>query len=433
MTNPEGPRRAPRKRRRRAESSEGSAKPPASTSPEAIAATLEWIVGDASPTGRRVLDVRPGSRTLLSFSEDPDAAANIAAGAIDVESIGRDLPHDPASLHVAWTFTEPELASLVAGFVPTQMEDKWLVASRRAGERTSLYFLRSWTRELLAVVELRDREAFRVWHSRTMLLPEATLRALIDGYLLGRPCVIPAPPECGDDRLRLLSFGIAVAGRRCDFVEPAASRAWLVDGRDPGMRLEFPDPCAIERQLPREVGDEAMGARFRWGLHSVFQMVVAMLAPDPKRQVERGLLPTEDAGLDHDELDLLRRWLDAIAAMDEGELRRVRQALGIEDHGDDATAAAHAVEIVFRDAPRSSWVVWGRGAPRSDRVRMPADPEERAALLQEARAADPRFGLARAGWVARFTGTGRELLDVVRADRMIRGWRHLAAAPATAP
>ncbi len=48
-------------------------------------------------------------------------------------------------------------------------------------------------------------------------------RSIVDGYLLDRPCVVPAPREFGEDKARLLAWGVKIAGRRCKAVEPGAS------------------------------------------------------------------------------------------------------------------------------------------------------------------------------------------------------------------
>jgi hypothetical protein len=45
----------------------------------------------------------------------------------------------------------------------------------------------------------------------------------MDAYLFNRICLVPAPAELGDDKLKLLVHGMQWAGRHCDYVEPAAS------------------------------------------------------------------------------------------------------------------------------------------------------------------------------------------------------------------
>jgi hypothetical protein len=45
----------------------------------------------------------------------------------------------------------------------------------------------------------------------------------MDAYLFNRICLVPAPAELGDDKLKLLVHGMQWAGRHSDYVEPAAS------------------------------------------------------------------------------------------------------------------------------------------------------------------------------------------------------------------
>lgn len=205
--------------------------PPQASDPREIAERLDWRQESESPTGRRVLDVRPGTRTILSASADPEAARRVMASSSDPEQSAVGGIAEPAYSVIDWAFDDDELVRLRGGFVPSAMEDKWRILIAEVGKELRLYFLRSWTDQLLFVVEIVDGHARRLVHTQDQFSPIATARAVLDGYLLERPCVIPAPPSFGEDKFRLMSFGISMAGRRCDFVEPDASVASISKSR----------------------------------------------------------------------------------------------------------------------------------------------------------------------------------------------------------
>lgn len=193
---------------------------PEAHDPRAIAERLEWREGSDSPTGRRILDVRPGSQQILSASADPEAARRVMASSAEAEQSAAAGIAGPVHSAIDWAFDADELARIRVGFAPSAMEDKWRILAREEGTVLRVYFLRSWTNQLLFVIEIDRGRARRLLHTQDQFSPIRTARAVLDGYVLDRPCVIPAPPSFGDDKFRLMSFGISMAGRRCDFVEP---------------------------------------------------------------------------------------------------------------------------------------------------------------------------------------------------------------------
>lgn len=409
--------------------------------PSALAERLEWCEGDASPTGRRVLDIRPASRTLLSASADAEAARHVLEAPADIEALASGWPDDARSTAVDWSFDDTELKRMQDGFAPAAMEDKWRIVSRLEGAKLHVFFRRSWTNDLVFVLELEGGQAKALRYPKGAYRPELSARAILDGYVFGRTCVIPAPRVVGEDKRRLMSYGISVAGRRCGFVEPEDARTWFVRLGDPGVVHEHADGNALDRQLPREAMDEGMEARFRFGLHSLLYATVAMLLPSPAHAVENGTLPTADAGLDHRDLSVLRRWLDGIANMDEAALRRAAVGLGAEPFPDN-TKTEDVPRLLFGKVPSSRWLVWGRGRPKDGRLRALVARPVLDHVLAEVTAEDPRFALGKEGWALAWTGTGEDLLAMVRGDAVVRGFsctgaRHdsrddaTEAAPAT--
>jgi hypothetical protein len=201
-------------------------------SPQDLAGELKWVDGKASPSGRRALHVRPAVSNLMSMTSDPSAASYFAAGCpVSEEKLKGALPERPREIQVSWPLTEAEAASVARGFFPEVMEDKWRIAALKVGEVGEVgegegalraFFLRSWTGALVYVIEVKDGAVRRLWHAEGDELAEPMARGLMNAYLLNRICLIPAPAELGDDKVKLLVHGMQWAGRHCDYVEPAA-------------------------------------------------------------------------------------------------------------------------------------------------------------------------------------------------------------------
>lgn len=191
--------------------------------PQELASELKWVEGKASPSGRRALHVRPAVSNLMSMTSDPSAASYFAAGCpVNPEKLKGRLPKDPRELQVNWPLTEAEAESVARGFLPEVMEDKWRIAAFEVDGALRAFFLRSWTGALVYVIEVKDGAVRRLWHPEGDELAEPMARGLMDAYLFNRICMIPAPAELGDDKVKLLVHGMQWAGRHCDYVEPAA-------------------------------------------------------------------------------------------------------------------------------------------------------------------------------------------------------------------
>lgn len=192
-------------------------------SPGDLADELAWVEGKASPTGRRALHVRPAVSNLVSMTSDPSGAAYFAAGCpVSAEKLKGSLPESPREIAVHWPLTEDQIARVARGFLPEVMEDKWRIASLMVGGARRAYFLRSWTGVLVYVIEVKDGAVARLWCSEGDALAEPMVRGLMEAYLFDKICVIPAPPELGDDKRRLIAHGMQWAGRHCDYVEPTS-------------------------------------------------------------------------------------------------------------------------------------------------------------------------------------------------------------------
>lgn len=197
------------------------AAPPGSLA--ALAEALVWCDGDLSPNGRRVLLVEPAALSFQSSTASPEGVAWFTAGCpVDEEALRARLPDEPVKEKVAWPLTGDEVARLRAGFTPEALEDKWRIVTLRVDEGERVFLLRSWTGALMYVLDLAPHGVRWVWRGARDPLGVDLARAITEGYALDKPCVIPAPRELGDDKVRLMTWGLQMAGRRCKAVEPLA-------------------------------------------------------------------------------------------------------------------------------------------------------------------------------------------------------------------
>lgn len=194
---------------------------PNSRSSAAIAESLVWCDGDLSPNGRRVLLMESAAASFVSATSGSDGAAYFAAGCpVDAEALATKLPDDPVKEKVSWHLTAEERQRVRDGFVPEVMEDKWRIVTVPVDGGERVFLLRSWTGAVMYVLDLGEHNIRWVWRGARDAIGVAMARAIVDGYLLGRPCVVPAPRELGEDKQRLMVWGFQMAGRRCKAVEP---------------------------------------------------------------------------------------------------------------------------------------------------------------------------------------------------------------------
>jgi hypothetical protein len=195
----------------------------ATQSPEELAAALEWREGEASPNRSRVLWTAPASAALRSMTQG--GAAYFAAGCpVDLDDLAEKLPDDAVQRSMDWPLQQDQMVRLLLGFRPQVMEDKWVIASWPTEGGLKVFFLRSWTGALVYVLEVEKAHATRLWAPANDSLAEPMAQALLDGYVFQKPCVVPAPAELGEDKLKLMAWGIRWAGRHCDAVQPQWSR-----------------------------------------------------------------------------------------------------------------------------------------------------------------------------------------------------------------
>ncbi len=195
--------------------------PAADPSLAALAESLVWCDGDLSPNGRRVLLVEPAAQSFTSSTATPEGAAWFREGCpIDPATLPQRLPEEPVKEKVSWALAGDAVSRVRAGFRPTALEDKWRVITVAVDDGERVYLLRSWTGALVYVLDLAPHGVRWVWREAGDPLGVEIARAIVDGYLLDRPCVIPAPRGLGEDKFKLMTWGLQTAGRRCKAVEP---------------------------------------------------------------------------------------------------------------------------------------------------------------------------------------------------------------------
>ncbi len=193
-------------------------------SPAALAEPLVWCDGDLSPNGRRVLWVEPATTPMMSMLREPGGAEWFAAGCpLDADALPSKLPDEHVKEKVSWPMTPDEVARVREGFKPEAAEDKWRIVTVPVEKGERVFLLRSWTGALVYVLDLGEHGVRWVWRGARDPLGVVIAKSIVDGYLLGRACVVPAPREFGEDKARLLAWGVKIAGRRCKAVEPGAS------------------------------------------------------------------------------------------------------------------------------------------------------------------------------------------------------------------
>jgi hypothetical protein len=201
---------------------------PAPPGPDADATfeRLQWLEGDDSPFGVRVLDCRPVADTFLSGTVDPLAIRFFLSPAARSGEQFRGQ-HPEAAVRVPCRIEYPGFALPPEGpaFVAKVMEDKWNVY--RLDD--ALYFVRSWTGQLVYVAQLAAGRSgwgiteVEAWPAAAIGPPDMAVRQvdyLIRSHLYGLDVPHPVPTLGTKQALALWSF--SQYGRRGRFAVPVA-------------------------------------------------------------------------------------------------------------------------------------------------------------------------------------------------------------------
>src|SRR5215831_7017899 len=113
---------------------------------------IKWIEPADNPWNVRLLDLRPVTQGMISTSADPQCAANALSFLHDDGSSFAGMkPNSGRTVDVSlrYRITQPFTDGVL--FTPTCMEEKWAIFYRGG----KILFVRSWTRELYALANVK--------------------------------------------------------------------------------------------------------------------------------------------------------------------------------------------------------------------------------------------------------------------------------------
>lgn len=182
-----------------------------------------WLLGEDSPTGRKVLDCRAYALGMHMTTSDKTVTEKfLHLMQSDGDELEGKSPEQSWLVAVDWEFDYEQANLMAEGMRAQSMEDLWMVDCRDA----RLYFRRSWTGELMfmtnfRVVPTESAAITRIWVTGEGQMgkqpPEyvaAYVRHLIDTHLLGVLTPFPIPPDFPGSEKEIASFVFHSVGRR---------------------------------------------------------------------------------------------------------------------------------------------------------------------------------------------------------------------------
>ncbi|MEO8179434.1 MAG: ankyrin repeat domain-containing protein [Deltaproteobacteria bacterium] len=187
---------------------------------------VSWVSEAESPSGIRVLDVRPITLTMLSTSRDPDCAANAVSFESDDGTcfIGESPPVDRV---VKANLRFPIAQFLADGviFMPLAMEHKWAIFYHLG----VLICVRSWLRRVRVVAHVEVHEcAIELSEIRGVFVSEAEepeftvsfLDCLLRTHALNSVYPAPLPPGMELDPQAAAYWCFSMFGNQVSFATP---------------------------------------------------------------------------------------------------------------------------------------------------------------------------------------------------------------------
>jgi len=184
---------------------------------------VRWLLGEDSPTGRKVLDCRAYALGVHLTTSDKEAAEKFVRF---TQSDGRELdgrtPDDSWLVDVDWDFEYDQAGLIQSGIRAQTTEDLWMIDCRN----DRLYFRRSWTGQLMFMTNFRSiptvgAQITRIWvigkdqfGKVSSEYAAAYVRHLIDTHLLGVLTPFPIPPDFPEDDKEIAAFVFHSVGRR---------------------------------------------------------------------------------------------------------------------------------------------------------------------------------------------------------------------------
>ncbi|MBI5868865.1 MAG: hypothetical protein HZB43_11375 [candidate division Zixibacteria bacterium] len=195
---------------------------------------VHWLLGEDSPTGRKVLDCRAYALGVHLTTQDKAAAEKFAVLTLsDGSELEGKSPDNSWLVDVDWEFEYDQLSALTAGMRAQTTEDLWMIDFRD----DRLYFRRSWTGQLVFMTNFHmvptvGAEITRIWVTDKDQFGKASpeyaaayVRHLIDTHLLGILTPFPIPPDFPENEKEIASFVFHSVGRR-GWLAEYFSNAW---------------------------------------------------------------------------------------------------------------------------------------------------------------------------------------------------------------
>jgi hypothetical protein len=198
---------------------------------------VRWLLGEDSPTGRKVLDCRDYALGVHLTTADKEAAEKFMRL---TQSSGSELdgktPADSWLVDVDWDFEYDQAALISSGMRAQTTEDLWMADCRN----DRLYFRRSWTGQLMFMTNFLSiptvgAQITRIWVTGRDQFAKASpeyaaayVRHLIDTHLLGILTPFPIPPDFPEDEKEIAAFVFHSVGRRgwlAEYFQPARNDA----------------------------------------------------------------------------------------------------------------------------------------------------------------------------------------------------------------
>lgn len=169
--------------------------------PEAKNYNLQWIGAKDSPWDVKVLDLRPVSQTMLSFSYNTQGADNsLSYNLEDGASFMNRPPVTNKSIDVDCSVPINQPLEEGVLFRPSEMEHKWAIFYRE----NKIIIVRSWQREVFVVADTHQEENKLVItkiHGKFIFEEEpeeytkTALLFLLHGYCIGDIVPVPIPED----------------------------------------------------------------------------------------------------------------------------------------------------------------------------------------------------------------------------------------------
>ncbi|MEW6014055.1 MAG: ankyrin repeat domain-containing protein [Candidatus Zixiibacteriota bacterium] len=179
--------------------------------------SLNWIEASENPWGSKLLDLRPITQKVLSWSDDPQMAANVISfSSDDGTSYINQEPESGIEMTADISFNvDPILAPGVL-FLPRAMENKWAIFYHQ----NKIIFVRSWLRKVVATADSTQQNGrLHIHKIKGQLCDEnepefirAIARYLLISHAIGEIFPAPLPKVLSSDQKAASLWALSLYG-----------------------------------------------------------------------------------------------------------------------------------------------------------------------------------------------------------------------------